>query len=261
MEQVLRQTPAVQGVCVANDTLALGVLDAIAAAGRSGSIVVTGFDALPEALIAIHEGRLSATVHQATRQIGRLAVDTAAEVQRGGHVAPQHLTAVSLVTPENLLGATLESVYLLPSILREVVDRNEALAHAQAAIIQVQRETLRELSTPLIPISDRVMIMPLIGTIDAPRAEQIMHTLLTGIAQHRARIAILDITGVLVVDTQVANGLIQAAQAVRLLGAEVVLTGIRPEIAQTLVGLGVDLQGIVTESSLQRGIMYALAAR
>jgi anti-anti-sigma regulatory factor len=85
----------------------------------------------------------------------------------------------------------------------------------------------------------------------------VLETLLQGIASSGAQVAILDITGVPVVDTQVANALIHAAQAVKLLGAQVVLTGIRPEVAQTLVGLGADLGGIITRSSLQSGIAYA----
>lgn len=88
---------------------------------------------------------------------------------------------------------------------------------------------------------------------------QVLAALLEGIASRRISVAILDITGVPIVDTQVANALIQAAQAVKLLGAKVVLTGIRPEVAQTLVGLGVNLSGIITLSSLQTGIAYATA--
>ncbi len=131
-------------------------------------------------------------------------------------------------------------------------------ASLQQHIIEVQRAAIRELSTPIIPISDTTMIMPLIGTIDSARAQQVLETLLEGVAQYRAAITILDITGVLVVDTQVASALIQAAQAVRLLGARVVITGIRPDVAQTLVHLGADLSGIVTRGTLQAGIEYAL---
>lgn len=131
-------------------------------------------------------------------------------------------------------------------------EMQEQLLHAQAAILE-------ELSTPLLPISDWAVVMPLIGTIDSQRAERVVSALLHGIETHRARIAILDITGVPVVDTGVANALIRAAQAVRLLGSEVVLTGIRPEVAQTLVGLGISLTDIVTRSSLQSGIAYAFA--
>lgn len=125
-------------------------------------------------------------------------------------------------------------------------------------IIAEQSNALTELSTPLLTISDDVVVMPLIGTIDPRRAQLIMETLLTGISEIKASVAIIDITGVVVVDTQVANTLISAAQAVNLLGTRVALTGIRPEIAQTLVGLGVDLRGIVTYSTLQAGIAYAL---
>jgi rsbT co-antagonist protein RsbR len=101
------------------------------------------------------------------------------------------------------------------------------------------------------------MVMPLIGAIDSRRAQQVLETLLEGISSTRAAIAILDITGVPVVDTQVANTLLRAAHTARLLGTQVILTGIRPEVAQTLVGLGADLSSIITYASLQRGIAYA----
>lgn len=128
----------------------------------------------------------------------------------------------------------------------------------QELVIAAQRATLRELSTPLIPIAVNVVAMPLVGAIDSARAQQILETLLEGVAAHQAAVAIVDITGVSVVDTQVAQALVQAAQAVKLLGAQVVLTGIHPEVAQTLVQLGADLRGIVTRSTLQLGIAYAL---
>jgi len=142
-------------------------------------------------------------------------------------------------------------------VTKQLADEEERAA-LQQQVIDAQRNALRELSTPLIPISDDVVIMPLIGTIDSQRARQVMETLLTGVAHHQASLAILDITGVSVVDTQVAQAFIQAAQAVKLLGAEVMLTGIQPQIAQTLVHLGVDLRGIQTQSSLQAGIAAAL---
>jgi anti-anti-sigma factor len=142
-------------------------------------------------------------------------------------------------------------------ITAQKLQEQEAVREREA-IIEQQSLTLAELSTPLLTISDDVVVLPLIGTIDSRRAQQIMEALLSGIAETRARIAILDITGVAVVDTQVANVLIRAAQAVNLLGARVVLTGIRPEVAQTLVGLGIDLGKIVTRSTLQAGIAYSL---
>lgn len=119
-------------------------------------------------------------------------------------------------------------------------------------------ETIRQLSTPVVPLLEGVILLPLVGHIDSRRAAQVMEELLVGVQRHRARVAILDITGVPVVDTAVANSLLRAAQATCLLGAEVILVGIRPEVAQTLVGLGVELRGLVTMSDLQSGIEYAL---
>jgi anti-anti-sigma regulatory factor len=149
---------------------------------------------------------------------------------------------------------------------RDITERRRAEQEAersklQAQVIAAQRLVLSQLSTPLIPISPEVLVMPLIGTIDDERAQQIVATLLDGVARARARVVIVDITGVAVVDTQVAGGLLRAARAVKLLGAQVVLTGVGPEVAQTLVSLGVDLGGLVTRSTVQTGIAYALERR
>jgi anti-anti-sigma factor len=149
----------------------------------------------------------------------------------------------------------------LAGIMRDITERRQQEAERaalQQQVIDAQREALRELSTPLIPITDTVMIMPLIGTIDSQRARMVMETLLEGVARHQADLVILDITGVSVVDSQVAQAFIQAAQAVKLLGAQVMLTGIQPQIAQTLVHLGTDLSTMQTRGSLQAGIAAAL---
>ncbi|MDI3284582.1 PAS domain S-box protein [Polyangium sp. 15x6] len=125
-------------------------------------------------------------------------------------------------------------------------------------IIRAQAAMLAELSTPLIPISDHAVVMPLIGMVDEARAERVLDSLLSGVAARSAKVAILDITGVATVDAAAADALLRAARAVRLLGAEVVLTGIRAEVAQALIGLGVDLGNIVTRSTLQSGIAFAM---
>jgi rsbT co-antagonist protein RsbR len=138
------------------------------------------------------------------------------------------------------------------------IKQEEERRRSQEAIIHQQANALIELSTPLIPISDRTLLLPLIGALDSRRAQQVMETLLQGIAEHTAESVILDITGVPLVDTHVAGMLLRAAQAVRLLGARVMLTGIRPEVAQAIVGLGVDLSSIETRASLQDGIAAAL---
>jgi rsbT co-antagonist protein RsbR len=103
-----------------------------------------------------------------------------------------------------------------------------------------------------------VLVLPLIGAIDARRATRIIEALLDGIDDHNAHVVIIDITGVPSVDTQVAHSLMQAARAARLLGTQTVLTGIRPEVAGIIVTLGVSLSNLVTRSNLQAGIEYAL---
>ncbi|EFO81501.1 Sulfate transporter/antisigma-factor antagonist STAS [Oscillochloris trichoides DG-6] len=128
----------------------------------------------------------------------------------------------------------------------------------QAELIRIQSSLLAELSTPLLRISERVVVMPLIGSLDSARASLVVDSLLRTIEDQRVEVAILDITGVPVVDTQIANVLIQCARAVKLLGAATVLTGIRPDVAQTMVALGIDLEGIVTRADLMGGIAYAL---
>jgi anti-anti-sigma regulatory factor len=147
---------------------------------------------------------------------------------------------------------------------RDITDRKHAAEERQRLqeeLIVAQAAALEELSTPLIPISDSVLVMPLIGRVDSRRASQILEALLVGVQEQQANLVIVDITGVNVVDTQVGQAIIQAARAVKLLGAQVMLTGIRPEVAQTLVALGIDLADIMTHSSLQRGIAYALHKR
>lgn len=125
--------------------------------------------------------------------------------------------------------------------------------------VSLQKIALQELSASLIPVFEKVSVMPLVGTIDTERAKLIMENLLEGVVKHRAEVVLLDITGVPVVDTMVAHHIIQAADAVRLVGAKCMLVGIRPEIAQTIVTLGINLNDFTTTSTLQRGVEQALA--
>jgi rsbT co-antagonist protein RsbR len=153
---------------------------------------------------------------------------------------------------------------VIASVVRDLTGEQRAEQERlalQEQVIAAQQAALRELSTPLIPIADGVVAMPLIGSIDSGRAQMVVEELLRGVAGNRATTAIVDITGVPVVDTQVAGALVRAAQAVELLGARVLLTGIRPEVAQTLVGIGVSLGSIITRSTLQDGITFALGQR
>ncbi len=147
---------------------------------------------------------------------------------------------------------------------RDITERKrleEAQARWQQEVIEAQRHTILELSTPVVPVLEKVLVLPLVGGIDAGRAQQIMATLLEAIGRYQAEVVLIDITGVPVVDTGVAHHLLQVTQAAALLGSECVLVGISPEVAQTIVSLEVDLSSIATRSDLQDGIEYALSRR
>jgi rsbT co-antagonist protein RsbR len=137
----------------------------------------------------------------------------------------------------------------------------EERSRMREEIIQAQEYAIRELSTPLIPIAEGVVAMPILGMIDELRAKQIIDTLLTGVTQKRASIVILDVTGVQHMDTRITSALVQATQAVRLLGAEVVLTGVQPQMARALVAFDIKLDRMTTLATLQSGIEFALARR
>ena len=127
----------------------------------------------------------------------------------------------------------------------------------QQEVIAAQQSLLAELSTPLIPIREGVVVMPLIGAVNAERASQMLETLLRGVVAGGARVAIVDVTGVQAVDAYVADMLVRAARSVRLLGAEAVITGVRAGVAQTLVGLGADLGEVLMRRNLRDGIVCA----
>ncbi len=124
-------------------------------------------------------------------------------------------------------------------------------------IIRQQEEAIRELSTPVLQVRERLLILPIIGAIDPQRARQLTEQLLRGIRTNRAKVVVIDITGVAALDSVVANHLVQTVEASRLLGAIVIVTGLSPEIARTLVTIGVDLSKMNTVGDLQGGIEEA----
>jgi rsbT co-antagonist protein RsbR len=129
------------------------------------------------------------------------------------------------------------------------------------AMLEGQRELLvmvQELSSPVVPIFEGVLVMPLVGAIDAMRAQQITQSLLAAVEAERAQVVIIDITGVPMMDSHVARYLAEAMQSVRLVGAEPVLVGITPAVAQTVVEIRADLGDVVKRSDLQSGVAYAL---
>lgn len=125
-------------------------------------------------------------------------------------------------------------------------------------VIARQQEELLELSTPVVKLWDGVLALPMIGTLDSQRTQVVMESLLQRIVETGAEIAIIDITGVPTVDTLVAQHLLKTVTAIRLMGADAIISGVRPQIAQTIVHLGLDLQGIVTKSNLADALALAL---
>ncbi|MGB1287923.1 MAG: PAS domain-containing protein, partial [Aggregatilineales bacterium] len=128
----------------------------------------------------------------------------------------------------------------------------------QQEIIDRQRDALKELSTPIIPLMERIIVLPIVGSIDRDRARNLMRDLLAGIHEHRARTVILDITGVSVVDSGVADYLNRTIQAARLKGAHTIITGIADNVAETIVDLGIDWTTLETMRDLQSGLLLAL---
>ncbi|KAF0676679.1 STAS domain-containing protein [Profundibacterium mesophilum] len=124
-------------------------------------------------------------------------------------------------------------------------------------IIERQRDEMRELSTPVVQLWERVLTIPLIGTLDSARAQEVMENLLNAIVEHRAEVVIIDITGVRVVDTQVGQHLLRTASAVRLMGGEAIISGISPKIAQTMVELGVDVGEVTTRPTIRSALAEA----
>jgi len=155
------------------------------------------------------------------------------------------------------------------TLLNRVLDAYEPAANRIANMVAVsfvqerervirdQQDAIRELSTPVLQVRERLLILPIIGILDDPRARQLTEQLLKGIRAHRAKVVEIDITGVPDVNEDVANSLVQTVDASKLMGASVIITGLSSEIAQTLVTIGVDLSKMDTVGDLQEGIEEA----
>lgn len=264
-QEALAAHPNARAVFAVNDTMALGALDALKEMGRADSIIVVGYDAEVETFHAIYKGEIEATVMQAPQAMGRIALESAVSVAEGNLVPPLILTNVNLVTTNNLTHQLLDTLEIFPHVLFGLVDSFTAQQQLQQESLAVQQETLetqkqliQELSTPVIPVMDQIIIMPLVGSIDSLRARDITRSLLAGISQHKAKIVILDVTGVPIVDSGVANHLNKAIRAAKLKGADTIISGISTTVAETIVDLGIDWSNVTTLSNLQRGLTVAL---
>ena len=173
--------------------------------------------------------------------------------------AAQHIAAANSRAEEALRISEHRETELVQSNaeLRRLVDEVQLREAEQARLLaenSQQRDAMRELSVPVLPLQRGTLVMPLIGALDSTRLRDLQERALQAIQRVSARRLLLDITGVPIVDTPVAQGLIGVVQAARLLGTEVLLVGIRPEVAQTIVGLGLDLGGIRTYSDIQTAL-------
>jgi rsbT co-antagonist protein RsbR len=152
-----------------------------------------------------------------------------------------------------------EETWIVTALLdRLALYTTEVFQKARDAVIARQQEEMLELSTPVVRLWDGIVALPMIGTLDSSRTEVVMETLLQRIVETESQVAIIDITGVPTVDTLVAQHLLKTVAAARLMGADCIISGIRPQIAQTIVQLGIDLGGVVTKATLADAFRAAL---
>ncbi|MEU2914004.1 STAS domain-containing protein [Streptomyces massasporeus] len=223
-------------------------LAAVAASGRLDDVRASGFEAVRDQL-----GRMAASRARTGTDPDGVATEVAAlrepvtELLRAEFPEPYAPEAQEAVVALTVLMGTLRLVVL------------ETTVSAGEELIARQREQLHEVATPVIKLWESTVAVPLIGTLDSARSQVVMESLLDAIVAERARYAILDITGVPTVDSLVAQHLMKTVAAARLMGAECIVSGIRPAIAQTIVHLGIDLGTVLTRSSLADALAYALS--
>ncbi|WP_299643711.1 DICT sensory domain-containing protein [uncultured Chloroflexus sp.] len=184
--------------------------------------------------------------------VERYRPDRAAELRQARQNFPPRSPQGPYLT--QIVGALMEHMQRRYNQQRQLLIELQQLNERQRTL----EETIAQLGVPVIPLLKGVLLLPLIGSIDSQRAQRIMEQLLTGIAEQAADVAIIDITGVPIVDTAVTNYLLQAIRAARLLGAQIILTGIHASVAQTMVNLGIDLADVTTKNNLREGIEAAL---
>jgi rsbT co-antagonist protein RsbR len=186
---------------------------------------------------------------------GQSAGDTSAFVLAIKRPLFRLLQADQKLPPERQMGVVWAVSSLVDRMAQSTVSTYQ---HTREDLIRRQQQDLLELSTPVIKLFEGVLAVPMIGTLDSARTQVVMETLLQRIVETGSRLAIIDITGVPTVDTLVAQHLLKTVSAIRLMGAECIISGIRPQIAQTIVHLGIDLQGIATKASLADALQLAM---
>ncbi len=209
---------------------------------------------------------LNAAAWQSLREI--LASLSVSRASQGFTPSETALFILSLKSPVFALvrqqsGNDADQLYASITEIDSFIDKlalltTDSFIHGRDQVISRQQEEMLELSTPVVTLWDGIVALPLIGTLDSARTQIVMESLLQAIVQTNSRFAIIDITGVPTVDTLVAQHLLKTITAARLMGAECILSGIRPQIAQTIVHLGINLQDVITKAKLSDAFKLAL---
>lgn len=214
-------------------------------------IVSTGYDGADDALEDVH--RILTNMSEAQGRQGLTPSETATSVLAVKHVV------VALIDAETNHGGLLRDYVRFASFVDELgLYVFEIGSRAAANVIAAQAEQLLDLSTPVVKLWDGVLIVPLVGTLDSGRTQLVTEQLLDALVETSSEYAIIDITGVPAVDTQVAQHLLNTVMAARLMGAQCIISGIRPQIAQTIATLGIEFGDITTKASLAAALALIL---
>jgi rsbT co-antagonist protein RsbR len=217
---------------------------------------------------AVYDNYVSALETGSVETLQEYARDLSERIIPRG-VETEEVLGIVLLLRDVLARSLFVSYQHDAELLHRILDSYEPAANSIAVtvgvsfveererVIREQQDAIRELSTPVLQVRDRLLILPIIGVLDPARARQLTEQLLAAIRDNRARVVVIDVTGVATIDLTVANHLVQAVEASRLMGASAILTGVSSRIAQTLVDLGVDLGAMQTVGDLQGGLEQA----
>jgi anti-anti-sigma factor len=265
LEQVSARLLAPGGTAfrVAGDSATKQIVERILAALRA-DLITSGSGRLRSAVIDAIAGGVSTRL--AFQDLRLIAVSLRQALLDGLEVAPDLQPAARRSVDDWLYQLALQSGLYSLAQREELIEEQASQLEIRVAELQSLYgeqsrllELLQQISTPIAPIYTGIVVVPLVGTLDSYRAQSLTERLLEAIVQQQAEYVILDISGVPLFDTSIAQLLVQAAKAAGLLGTHVVLVGLSPEVAQTVVHLGVELDALVTKRTLQDGLAYALA--